>query len=66
MTKLELNNEEHEVLVPALERELADLRDEISHTDSNDFKEMLKHRRMILSGILGKVRNQEAGQGTAA
>ena len=66
MTMLELNTEEHEVLVPALERELADLRDEISHTDSNDFKEMLKHRRVILSGILGKVRDLQAEQGPAA
>jgi hypothetical protein len=57
MKQLELTLEEHEVLVPALERELSDLRDEISHTDNGGFKDMLKHRRIILGGVLSKVRD---------
>ena len=62
MKQLELTPEEHEVLIPALERELADLMDEISHTDSGKFKDMLKGRRMILGGILTKVRQPAEGQ----
>ena len=42
----------------ALERELSELGDEISHTDNSEFKEMLKQRRMVLSGLLAKVREQ--------
>lgn len=62
MKQLELSPEEHEVLIPALEREISDLGDEISHTDNGEFKDMLKHRRMILGGILNKVRQPAEGQ----
>lgn len=62
MKRLELTSEEHEVLIPALERELTDLGDEISHTDNGEFKDMLKHRRIVLGGILSKVRQPAEGQ----
>ena len=65
ITQLELNPEEHEVLVPALEREVNDLTDEISHTDNGEFKDMLKHRRIVLGGILRKVREMVAETGAA-
>ena len=52
MLQLELTEEEQEILRTVLESELADLRMEISETDSRDFKAMLKKRKGVLDKLL--------------
>lgn len=55
MTQLELTAEEMTILEETLQRSLGDLEEEIGHTDSHEFKEMLKHRKRLLEHLLGKV-----------
>ncbi len=56
MSKLELTPEETELLTELLEQRSADLQRELGHTDLSGFKEILKHRRMVLEGLLAKLR----------
>jgi len=55
MTNLELTAEEQKLLKETLERGRRDLEMEVLHTDSRDFKEMLKHRKEVLDHLLGKL-----------
>ena len=55
MLHVELDQEEQEVLSQMLQRSLAALEIEIRHTHHLEFKEMLKHRREVLRGLLAKV-----------
>ncbi len=53
MIDLKLNNTEKKVLSETLERSLSQLRDEISHTDSVEYRDMLKKRKEVLIKIQG-------------
>jgi hypothetical protein len=60
MIQFEMTPEEKEILVQLLESCLADLHDEISHTDNYDYREMLKHRRQVLQKLSDAL--QDTGQ----
>jgi hypothetical protein len=51
MPNVMLTSEEAAVLRQVVERTLADLEHEILHTDHIEFRDMLKHRRHLLSEI---------------
>lgn len=53
--KLDLNKTEEQVLVDTLESSLNRLRDEISHTDAYDYRELLKERKEILQKLRQKL-----------
>ena len=59
MAQLTLGTEETKVLAETLRSFLSDLRMEVSHTDSYDFREMLKRREEVLGGILAELERQE-------
>lgn len=52
MITLELTPDEREHLVEVLTSALSDLRMEIANTDSQDFREMLKSRKLVLVKVL--------------
>lgn len=58
--RLELNEDEREVLLGLLEEVLGDLRDEIYRAESHDFKEQLRVRKAIVTGLIDRLR-PEAG-----
>ncbi|WP_172399747.1 hypothetical protein [Geothermobacter hydrogeniphilus] len=51
MIRLELNDMEQETLRQALAKRLSSLVDEIAHTDTRDYRDFLKERKEILTGI---------------
>ena len=53
--KLELNQTEERVLADTLESSLNRLQDEISHTDANDYHQLLKARKSILQALRDKL-----------
>lgn len=53
MTDLKLNNTESKVLDEILTRSLNQLHDEISHTDSMEYRDILKQRKEVLLKIQG-------------
>lgn len=55
MIHLELTNEEEQYLREEVQKRLTDLDHEIAHTDSMDFKDMLKHRREAVRKFLEKL-----------
>ncbi|MBI5376885.1 MAG: hypothetical protein HZA77_15745 [Candidatus Schekmanbacteria bacterium] len=55
MTTMELNEKEAKLLHDVLESDLSDLRMEISNTDSQTFKEGLKEKEGLISGLLKKL-----------
>jgi hypothetical protein len=56
MTTLPLAPDEIHALEQTLERSVSDLATELGHTDSHEYKEMLKRRKRTLEGLLQKVR----------
>ncbi len=52
MVELELDAEEASILAGVLENDLSDLRMEITHTDSYDFRKGLKRRKAVLMKAL--------------
>lgn len=52
---LQLTAEEQRILRETLQRSVRDLELEVLHTDSHQFKEMLKHRKAALDGLLQKL-----------
>ncbi len=52
MIQLDLNPQEKEYLIEALESYLSDLRYEIADTDSMDFREQLKAKKAALEKVL--------------
>ena len=52
MLHLDLTTEEQQTLAYLLEECISDLRMEIVDTDSVDYKEMLKHRKHVLTKLL--------------
>ena len=55
MMRLELSDTEEKVLVDALDSNLGRLQDEISHTDSHDYRVFLKERKEILIKLREKL-----------
>jgi len=55
MMRLELNKTEGEVLMSTLESSLSRLSDEISHTDSHEYREFLKVRKEVLIRLREKM-----------
>jgi hypothetical protein len=62
MVNLELTPTEAEILKMVLENYLSDLRMEIASTDSMDYREGLKARKMVLKKVVAQV---SAGRGLA-
>ena len=62
MVQIDLNPTEAEVLRMVLESYLSDLRMEIAGTDSMDFREGLKARKLVLRKVLAQI---NAGRGLA-
>lgn len=56
MVQIQLSHEHAEVLVSVLESALSDLSYEISNTDSQDYRDMLKRRREALDEAVGSLR----------
>lgn len=52
MIRIDLTDDEREILGQILEHELSDLRMEIADTDSKDFRDMLKRRKEVLHKVL--------------
>jgi hypothetical protein len=55
MTSLELSPEELEILSEELQSKLSEMELEVAHTDTRDFKELLKKRQEVLVRILAKL-----------
>lgn len=53
--RLDLSDEQRDVLVNVIESHLSSLHDEIAHTDTRDYREGLKVRRAFLQEVLGKL-----------
>lgn len=51
MLQLDVNEEEREILVDVLDNYLSELRMEISNTDGQDVREMLKKRNAALEMV---------------
>jgi hypothetical protein len=58
MTTLEISAEEQRLLKETLERSVRDLEIEVGHTDSHDFKEMLKQRKSVLIRLLERLQDE--------
>ena len=60
MIHLELTTEEGQDLREEVTKRLTELDHEIAHTDSMDFKDMLKRRRDVVRTFLGKLSDTAA------
>lgn len=52
MASLDLTDTEVEILVAVLRNYLSELRSEIAHTDSREFREILKRRKSVLVKVI--------------
>ena len=57
MIQLELTNAEEQDLREEVEKRVTEIENEIAHTDSMDFRNMLKRRRESLRKLLEKLPN---------
>lgn len=55
MTQLELNDHEQQTLTEALQSFLAELRNEVTHTDRHTFRMQLREQEQTLKGVLSKL-----------
>ena len=55
MKTLELTEDEQRLLGETLERSIRDLEMEVLHTDSHEFKAMLKQRKIVLDRVRTKL-----------
>lgn len=60
MIQIPLGDEERRILVEILEGVKSDLRMEIANTDQQDFREMLKRRKNVVSSVIEAARMEEA------
>ncbi len=56
---LELNSQEEKALSQLLSRYLSELHHEISHTDTREFRQILKNQAEVLEVIKNKLQNVE-------
>ena len=61
MVRLELNDQEQEMLGEVLRSFLSELKTEVSHTDRQAYRERLKDQAQLISLILSKVDQSDAG-----
>jgi hypothetical protein len=54
--RLEITEKERELLLELIENEQKQFIQELDHTDSRDYKEIMKERLRILEGVLFKVK----------
>ena len=54
--QLELTGDEQTLLAGLLDEAMRDLKEEIYHTETYDYKEQLKVREQLMLGLLGKVK----------
>jgi hypothetical protein len=59
MTRIELNRDDALILQEILEHRLANLRMEISHTDQQDYRTMLKRTKATLEMVLAQLGHAE-------
>ena len=52
---LELSQDERNLLATLLDETLRDLKAEIHHTDTPEYKDLLKERELLMIGLLNKV-----------
>jgi hypothetical protein len=55
MQNMEFTSEEQEILAEVLHHLIQELDIEVGRTDTHDFKEKLKHRRLVLERILARL-----------
>lgn len=55
MYQVKLTREEREILEQVLQNSVTTLELEIGHTDHQEFKNLLKHRREILRALISKL-----------
>ena len=55
MKTLTFSEEEQQLVVEILEKEIPNLRDEIVHTDDHDYREFLKEREKRLRELVSKL-----------
>ncbi len=55
MIEIELTDEDQEILGQVLQNAVAILELEILHTDHAEFRDLLKHRRSVLSRLLTRL-----------
>lgn len=55
MVRLELNDQEQEMLGEVLRSFLSELKNEVGHTDRQAYRERLKDQAQLINLILGKV-----------
>ena len=66
MVKIDLTKEQSQALKRALEVYLGDLRMEIADTDSQDFREGLKHEKGLLVDVVQQLSGKPSGLVEAA
>ncbi len=54
--QVELTDAEQELLANLLDNAMRDLKEEIYHTETFDYKEQLKEREALMAGLLTKVK----------
>jgi hypothetical protein len=52
---MDFTTEELELLREIVRHQLGQVAVEVFHTDTHDFKELLKHRQVVLEGMLHKL-----------
>ena len=62
MIHLDLSSEEQQILDEALQSYLSDLNYEIADTDSMEYREQLKARRMVLNKIKDALEQVQSGK----
>ena len=57
--QLEINPQEQRTLERILQRYLSELRNEIDHTDSREYRDGLKHEAEMLAALRAKLESRE-------
>lgn len=66
-TKLELTDEERELLLEVLEERFGDLREQVHHSKTYDFTDMLRRKKALVSALIEKIKQlNRAGEATSA
>ena len=58
MNTIHISDDQQQLLMSLLERELLNLQKEIMHTDTYDYRQFLKAREHSLEGLLHNLREQ--------
>ncbi|MGA7826400.1 MAG: hypothetical protein WCA04_01985 [Geobacteraceae bacterium] len=59
MTRLDLAEQEALTLIAVLETSLSELVTETAATDNREYRDMLKEKKKIIRGILGKLKGSQ-------